>query len=114
MRRIDLSGVDQLAALSRSHLSRGRANLLRPEKSSHRRRFNFSQNGSRDNRGGKCMSWEPGTANEEFQNVDALESGLPFTANTEDTNLGTWWDSTAAPKIAKRCYDVFFSTLGLI
>jgi len=61
------------------------------------------------------MSWEQGTANEELQNVDALESGLPFTtASAEETAIANCWDPAAAHKIAKRFYDVSFSTLGLI
>src|SRR5580765_911751 len=115
MRRVDLSGTDQLATLSRSYLSRRRANLPRFEKSSHRHQFNFSQNRSRNNCGGKCMSWEQGTANDELTRVEALENGLVFTTTTaEETTIANCWDPAAAHKIAKRGYDIFFSTLGLI
>jgi lipopolysaccharide/colanic/teichoic acid biosynthesis glycosyltransferase len=61
------------------------------------------------------MSWEQRTANEELPVVDALENGLQFTTTSaEDSTIATWWDPVAAQKIAKRGYDVFFSTLGLI
>jgi len=61
------------------------------------------------------MSWEQGTANDELTSVEALENGLQFkTTSAEETTIATWWDLAAAHKIAKRCYDVFFCTLGLI
>jgi lipopolysaccharide/colanic/teichoic acid biosynthesis glycosyltransferase len=61
------------------------------------------------------MSWEQSTANDELTRVDTLESGLPFTTtNTQDTTIATWWDPAAAHKAAKRFYDLFFATLGLI
>jgi lipopolysaccharide/colanic/teichoic acid biosynthesis glycosyltransferase len=60
------------------------------------------------------MSWEQGTANDQLTRVEALESGLDFTANTQDTSIAAWWDPSVAHKAAKRCYDLFFSGLGLI
>jgi lipopolysaccharide/colanic/teichoic acid biosynthesis glycosyltransferase len=61
------------------------------------------------------MSWEQGTANDELTRVEALENGLVFTTTTaEETTIANCWDPAAAHKIAKRGYDIFFSTLGLI
>ena len=60
------------------------------------------------------MSWEQGTANDDLTRVEALESGLQFTANTQDSSIAAWWDPSVAHKAAKRCYDLFFSSLGLI
>jgi len=60
------------------------------------------------------MIWEQSTASDELTRVEALKSSLQFTAGTEDASTGLWWHSAAAQKTAKRLYDLFFSTLGLI
>jgi lipopolysaccharide/colanic/teichoic acid biosynthesis glycosyltransferase len=61
------------------------------------------------------MSWEQSTVNHGLTRVDTLEGGLQFTTTSaKDTTIATWWDPAAAHKAAKRFYDVFFSTLGLI
>jgi len=60
------------------------------------------------------MSWEQSTADEGLARVDALENSLQFTTSTRDSSVETLWDSAAAHKAAKRIYDLFFSTLGLV
>jgi lipopolysaccharide/colanic/teichoic acid biosynthesis glycosyltransferase len=60
------------------------------------------------------MSWDQGAANQELPGVKALEDSLQFTSSTQDTRVGTSWDSAAAHKVAKRLYDLFFAALGLI
>ena len=60
------------------------------------------------------MSWEQGTANHKLTRVEALDIGLQFTTSAQDTGIATWWDSVAARKAAKRFYDLFFSTFGLV
>src|SRR5882757_3284956 len=114
MRCSDLSGTDQPAALSGPHAARSRANLPHFEKNSRGHEFNFSQSGSRNNCRGKSMSWEQSTADEGLARVDSLENSLQFTTTTRDSSVETLWDSAAAHKAAKRIYDLFFSTLGLV
>jgi lipopolysaccharide/colanic/teichoic acid biosynthesis glycosyltransferase len=61
------------------------------------------------------MSWEQSTANNDLATGESFENGLQFTGtNNEDTPIVAWWDPSEAQKAAKRCYDVFFSSLGLI
>jgi lipopolysaccharide/colanic/teichoic acid biosynthesis glycosyltransferase len=60
------------------------------------------------------MSWEQSTANDQLARVEALESSLQFTADAQGTGIAAWWDPSVAHKAAKRCYDLFFSSLGLI
>jgi lipopolysaccharide/colanic/teichoic acid biosynthesis glycosyltransferase len=59
------------------------------------------------------MSWEQSLVNQELTNAEALESGLSFTASKENAIVASW-DCTAARTAAKRLYDLFFATFGLI
>src|ERR1043166_8294788 len=61
------------------------------------------------------MSWEQTAANQELTaGVGLVDSGLQFNTGTQDHGVCVSLESAAAHLIAKRLYDVFFATLGLI
>jgi len=60
------------------------------------------------------MSWEPSTANEELTRLAVLEARSSFVTSARDDAIETRWVAAAARKAAKRLYDLFFATLGLI
>lgn len=60
------------------------------------------------------MSWEQSAANEQLTGVEALQGGLQIAAGTKDTAARACWDSAAVCRAAKRLYDLFFASFGLI
>jgi lipopolysaccharide/colanic/teichoic acid biosynthesis glycosyltransferase len=60
------------------------------------------------------MSWEEGTVNESLLSAQTLQSGLQFAADAEESTVQALSDRTAMALAAKRFYDLFFATLGLI
>lgn len=60
------------------------------------------------------MSWEEGTFNEPLISAQTLQTGLQFAAEAEDSAVHAFSDRTAMALLAKRLYDLFFATLGLI
>jgi lipopolysaccharide/colanic/teichoic acid biosynthesis glycosyltransferase len=60
------------------------------------------------------MSWEQSTVDEQLISAQALQSGLELAASAEGSALGAFSGRTAAGLTAKRLYDLFFASLGLI
>lgn len=58
------------------------------------------------------MSWEEGTVNEALITAQALQEGLG--ADAQDVTLGALPSRTALGFAAKRVYDLFFASLGLV
>jgi lipopolysaccharide/colanic/teichoic acid biosynthesis glycosyltransferase len=60
------------------------------------------------------MSWEQSTADEQLISAQTLQSGLELAASAQESILGDSSERIASSLTAKRLYDLFFASLGLV